>query len=90
MVQIISPILKPKFVINICGINYSEDDTILDVPCLNIIGLEDPIKEKSEKLASIYPKSEIVYHSGNHSFPPDKAIYQDIINFIKKTNLNHF
>ena len=82
--QIISPIIKPKFVINICGVDYPEFDSTLEIPCLNIIGLEDPIKERSEKLASIYQKSEIIYHSGNHSFPPDKPIYQNIINFIKK------
>ena len=82
--QIISPILEPKFVINICGVDYPEYDTIINIPCLNVIGIEDPIKERSKKLASVYQKSEIIYHIGNHSFPPDKPTYQNIINFIKK------
>ena len=82
--QILAPIIKPKFVINICGVNYPEYKNILEIPCLNVIGSLDPIKERSELLALQYKDSEILYHLGSHSFPPDKPSYQEINNFIKK------
>lgn len=87
MAQIISTILKPKFVINVCGVNYPEYNTIIEIPCLNIIGTEDPIKERSEKLASQYINSEIIYHSGCHTFPPEIITYQKIVFFIKNNKI---
>ena len=63
-------IIKPKFIINIC-VNYlknQSDKLLINIPTLNIIGILDPLKDRSELLANDYLDPEFLYHPGNHSF----------------------
>ena len=87
LTYIMAKIIKPKFIINICGVNYQDcrsDKTLINIPTLNVIGSLDPLKNRSELLANDYVDPEFLYHPGNHSFPPDRESYNQISNFIKK------
>lgn len=81
---LLSDILNPKFIINICGVNYTQNKYQIKIPSLHLIGKEDPIKFQSFLLTENYINPYIIYHKGSHSFPPDKESYQEIINFIEK------
>ena len=87
LTYIIANVIKPKFIINICGVNYIDchsEKKPIDIPTLNIIGILDPLKERSELLANGYTNPEFLYHSGNHTFPPDRESYNEISKFVKK------
>ena len=87
LTYLMAEIIKPKFIINICGVNYlknQSDKLLINIPTLNIIGILDPLKDRSELLANDYLDPEFLYHPGNHSFPPDRQSYNKISNFIKK------
>jgi len=83
--QILSTIIKPRFIISICGINCTNKNYISfsKIPSLHIIGTDDKIRERSELLTKQFENPKIIYHSGKHTFPPDKEVYNQISEFIK-------
>ena len=82
--SIISPYIKPKFIICISGVDYNIDnDNIIDIPSFHIIGKNDSFLCKSINLTKKFKNPHIVYHEGGHHFPKDVNIYKDVNTFIK-------
>ena len=81
---ILSSILKPKFIISICGVNSINDDykKFCNISSLHIIGENDEHRKRSEELTKDFLNPKIIYHSGKHTFPPNREIYNDILKFI--------
>jgi len=84
--SIISPHIKPKFIVCIAGVDYNIDnnDNIIDIPSFHIIGKNDLFFCKSINLTNKFKNPNIVYHQGEHHFPKDVNIYNDVNTFIKK------
>jgi len=83
--QILSRIIKPKFVITICGVDPINEKykKISEIPSLHIIGKQDEFRERSELLTNYFLNPNIIYHTGKHTFPPNKEIYDQIKEFIQ-------
>lgn len=81
---ILASIIKPKFIISICGVNNVNDDykKLCEIPSLHIIGENDECRKRSELLTKDFLNPTIIYHTGKHTFPPNREIYNDIANFI--------
>ena len=87
MAYLLSTLIEINFVINICGVNYPNmcnDSKKINIPSLNIIGKNDPYKERSLMLANYYYNPEIYYCNSEHVFPSDYKSYQTILNFINQ------
>lgn len=82
--SIITPYLKPKFIICIAGMDYNIINKIIDIPSFHIIGKNDPLFYRSIDLTKKFKNPYIVYHEGGHHFPKDVQIYTKLNNFIKK------
>jgi len=82
---ILANIIKPKFIISICGVNSVNDNykKFCQIPSLHIIGENDEYRERSELLTKDFLNPQVIYHSGKHTFPPNIEIYLIIESFIK-------
>ena len=90
LAQILSNIIKPKFIISVCGVNCLDNrfNFISETPSLHIIGEKDNLKNRSLLLADNFKNPIILYDKkGEHNFPVNKNIYIEIENFIVQFNI---
>jgi len=83
ILSLITPYIKPKFIINISGVDHNISNCIINIPSFHIIGESDPFFYKSIELTKKFKNPNIIYHKGGHHFPKDVNIYKDVNRFIK-------